>query len=333
MAKKALITGITGQDGSYLSEFLLSKGYEVYGLKRRTSTNSGERISHLLHDIKLIDGDLTDASSLQRAVRECQPDEVYNLAAQSFVQTSFVQPELTMEVTGVGVLRMLEAIRSAAPQAKLYQASTSEMFGGHPPPQGVETPFYPKSPYGVAKLAAHWMVVTYRESYQMFACSGILFNHESYRRGQEFVTQKIARGAAAIKLGMTNSLSLGNLEAKRDWGHAKDFVEAMWMMLQQDSPEDYVIATGEAHTVREFVELAFNTLGLDYQKHVVIDPRFFRPSEVNFLLGDYGKAQSRMGWRPKISFAELVNEMVSHAYAHPEEWADKGKSLAEEKVS
>ena len=216
MAKKALITGITGQDGSYLSEFLLSKGYEVYGLKRRTSTNSGERISHLLHDIKLIDGDLTDASSLQRAVRECQPDEVYNLAAQSFVQTSFVQPELTMEVTGVGVLRMLEAIRSAAPQAKLYQASTSEMFGGHPPPQGVETPFYPKSPYGVAKLAAHWMVVTYRESYQMFACSGILFNHESYRRGQEFVTQKIARGAAAIKLGMTNSLSLGNLEAKKE---------------------------------------------------------------------------------------------------------------------
>lgn len=330
MPKKALITGLTGQDGSYLSELLLDKGYEVYGLKRRTSTNSDERISHILSDIRVIDGDLIDSSSLIRAVRECQPDEVYNLGAQSFVQTSFVQPELTMEVTGVGVLRLLEAVRAMAPKScKFYQASTSEMFGGHPPPQSIETPFYPRSPYGVAKLSGHWMVVNYRESYGMFACSGILFNHESPRRGHEFVTQKIARGAAAIKLGMADKISLGNLEAKRDWGHARDYVEAMWLMLQQDVPDDYVIASGEAHTVREFVNLAFTRLGLDYREHVVIDQKLFRPSEVHFLLGDAGKAFSKMGWKPKVTFEELVEEMVDYAYANPDEWSDQWKKTEE----
>jgi GDPmannose 4,6-dehydratase len=333
VAKRALITGLTGQDGSFLAELLLDKGYEVYGLKRRTSTNSDERIAHLLSDVKVIDGDLIDSSSLLRAVQQCQPDEVYNLGAQSFVQTSFVQPELTMEVTGVGVLRLLEAVRTMAPKAKFYQASTSEMFGGHPPPQSDETPFYPKSPYGVAKLYGHWMVVNYRESYGMFACSGILFNHESMRRGYEFVTQKIARGAAAIKLGMTDKLFLGNLEAKRDWGHAKDFVEAMWLMLQQEAPEDYVIATGEAHTVREFVDLAFKRLGMNYEDHVVVDQKFFRPAEVNYLLGDCSKATRKLGWKPKVSFDELVFEMVDHAYAHPEEWAEKHRLLSEEKIA
>lgn len=332
MTKRALITGVTGQDGSYLSELLLSKGYQVFGLKRRTSTKSDERIAHLSSSVTLMDGDLLDAGSLVRAVKEAQPDEIYNLAAQSFVQTSFEQPILTLETTGAGVLRVLEAARSVCPEAKIYQASTSEMFGGCPPPQREDTPFYPRSPYGVAKLYGHWITVNYRESYGMYCCSGILYNHESPRRGHEFVTQKIARGAAAIKLGLANSLSLGNLEAKRDWGHAKDFVEAMWLMLQQENPDDYVIATGEAHTVREFVELAFNILGLNYQKYVVVDPKFFRPAEVNFLLGDYRKANSKMGWKPKVTFSELVDEMVCHAYSHPDEWQDKWHKV-EEKIA
>lgn len=247
-----------------------------------------------------------------------EPDEIYNLAAQSFVKTSFDQPLLTGEVTGLGVTRLLESMRNLAPKARFYQASTSEMFGGHPPPQGDKTPFYPRSPYGVAKLYAHWMVQNYREAYGLFACSGILFNHESPRRGHEFVTQKIARGAAAIKLGLSSSLKLGNLDAKRDWGHAKDFVQAMWLMLQQEKPDDYVVATGEAHSVKEFVEIAFGHVGLDWQKYVVVDSAFLRPSEVDYLLGDSTKAREKLGWKPKISFQEMVVEMVDYAVTHPE---------------
>lgn len=317
--KKALITGITGQDGSFLAEFLLDKGYEVFGLKRRTSLPSTERIpKEVLNKIAILDGDLIDSSSLNRAVKMSCPDEIYNLAAQSFVKTSFDQPLLTGEVTGLGVTRLLEAVRNFAPQARFYQASTSEMFGGHPPPQGDKTPFYPRSPYGVAKLYAHWMVQNYREAYGLFACSGILFNHESVRRGHEFVTQKIARGAASIKLGLSKSMTLGNLDARRDWGHAKDFVQAMWLMLQQDYPDDYVISTGEAHTVKEFVEIAFDRVGLDWQKCVFIDRANMRPTEVDYLLGDSSKAKEKLGWSPKTGFRELVYEMVDHALAHPE---------------
>ena len=316
--KRALITGVTGQDGSYLSELLLKKGYEVYGLKRRISVPSTGRLGDVLNKLIIIDGDLSDSSSLVRAVKMSRPDEVYNLAAQSFVRTSFEQPELTGDVTGLGVTRLLEAIKTFAPDARFYQASTSEMFGGHPPPQNDQTPFYPRSPYGVAKLYAHWMVRNYRESYNMFACSGLLFNHESPRRGGEFVTQKIARGAARIKLGKCDKLYLGNMEARRDWGHARDYVEAMWLMLQQDAPDDYVVATGESHTVKEFVELAFGRVGLDWENHVEIDPKFYRPSEVNFLMGDSSKAKKKLGWEPKILFRELVEEMVDYAMAHPE---------------
>ena len=317
---RALITGITGQDGAYLAEHLIALGYEVYGLKRRTSTSNLKRLEKLEGQIQLIDGDMLDSSSLVRAVKISRPDEVYNLAAQSFVRTSFDQPELTGEVTGLGVARLLEAIRSNAPDAHFYQASTSEMFGGHPPPQSDDTPFYPRSPYGVAKLYAHWMVVNYREAYKMFGCCGILFNHESELRGSEFVTQKIAQGVAAIKLGFSDHLELGNLDAKRDWGHAKDFVKAMHLMLQHTTPEDFVIATGEAHTVEEFCDLAFSRVGLDWHEYVRINPKFLRPSEVNYLLGDCSKAKKILGWKPETSFDELVSGMVDHAIAHPEEW-------------
>jgi len=317
---KALITGITGQDGGYLAEYLLSIGYEVYGLKRRVSTNNLCRIEHLVDQITLLDGDLLDTSSLIRAIRASKPDEVYNLAAQSFVRTSFDQPELTGEITGMGVTRLLEALRLNAPETKFYQASTSEMFGGHPPPQSDDTPFYPRSPYGVAKLYAHWMTVNYREAYDMFACCGILFNHESPLRGPEFVTQKIAQGVASIKLGYTDHIELGNLDAKRDWGHAKDFVKAMHLMLQQPKPDDFVIATGEAHTVKEFCQVAFDRVGLGWENHVTTNEKHLRPSEVSYLLGDSSKAKRVLGWSPEVSFEALVHEMVDYALAHSEEW-------------
>jgi GDPmannose 4,6-dehydratase len=320
MKKHALITGITGQDGSFLAELLLEKDYRVFGLKRRSSVVSTGRIKHLLDKIELLDGDMTDSASLREAVRISAPDEVYNLAAQSFVKTSFTEAEHTGDVTGLGVVRLLEACRNANSIPRFYQASTSEMMGASPPPQDESTPFYPRSPYGCAKLYAHWITKNYREAYGMFACSGILYNHESKRRGSEFVTQKIAQGVAAISLGHAKTLELGNLEAKRDWGHAKDYVEAMWLMLQHHQPADFVIATGEAHSVREFVETAFARVGLDYEEYVKINQAFVRPAEVNFLLGDASKAKSELGWKPKIRFNELVNEMVDHAVAHPEEW-------------
>lgn len=320
MEKKAFITGISGQDGSYLAELLLSKGYKVFGLKRRTSTHTTERIDHLNGQIEIIDGDMLDTPSLFKAIRYAKPDEVYNLAAQSFVASSFVQPELTGEITGIGTTRLLEAVRAFCPSSKFYQASTSEMFGKIPPPHNEETIFHPRSPYSAAKLYAHWMARNYREGYNMFACTGILFNHESVRRGPEFVTQRVAQGVAAIKHGKVNSLKLGNLEAKRDWGHAKDFVEAMWLMLQHDTPDDYVIATGESHSVRDLVEFAFGRAGLDWEKHVEVDQNNFRPTEVDWLQGDSSKAQKVLGWKPKIKFKELIEEMVDYAIDHPEEW-------------
>jgi GDPmannose 4,6-dehydratase len=315
MKKRALITGITGQDGGYLAELLLSKGYKVFGLKRRTANVSTGRIGHILKDIILVDGDLTDPSSLDEAVRTSYPDEVYNLGAQSFVGSSFIQPETTGNVTGLGVLRLLESVRKFAPTTvRFYQASSSELFGSQPPPQSESTMFHPRSPYGVAKLYGYWMVVNYRErSPSLFACNGILFNHESERRGIEFVTQKIAHGAASIKLGQQSELRLGNLDAKRDWGHAKDFVRAMWLMLQQDEPDDYVVGTGEAHSVGEFCKIAFECLGLNYEDHVVIDQHFFRPTEVDHLLADPSKAREKLGWKPEISFEALVAEMVNAA--------------------
>lgn len=309
--KRALITGITGQDGSYLAELLLKKGYKVYGLTRRSSTNVTGRIDHILANVNLISGDLLDGSSLVSAVEESKPDEVYNLAAQSFVQTSWTQPTLTADFTAVGVTRMLEATKKAAPKARFYQASSSEMFGKvQAVPQIESTPFYPRSPYGVAKLYGHWITVNYRESYDMYACSGILFNHESPRRGIEFVTRKISYHVAMIKHGLANELRLGNLDAKRDWGFAGDYVEAMWLMLQQDRPDDYVIATNETHTVKEFVELAFERADLDWQKYVKIDEKFMRPAEVDLLIGDPKKATKDLGWKPKTSFKELVHMMV-----------------------
>jgi GDPmannose 4,6-dehydratase len=320
MEKKAFITGISGQDGSYLAELLLSKGYKVFGLKRRTSTHTTERIDHLNGQIEIIDGDMLDTPSLFKAIKQAKPDEVYNLAAQSFVASSFVQPELTGEITGIGTTRLLEAVRAFCPSSKFYQASTSEMFGKIPPPHNEETIFHPMSPYAAAKLYAHWMARNYREAYNMFICTGILFNHESVRRGQEFVTQRVAQGVAAIKHGKVNSLKLGNLEAKRDWGHAKDFVEAMWLMLQHDTPDDYVIATGESHSVRDLVEFAFGRAGLDWEKHVEVDQNNFRPTEVDWLQGDSSKAQKVLGWKPKIKFKELIEEMVDYAIDHPEEW-------------
>lgn len=309
--KRALVTGITGQDGSYLAELLLSKGYKVYGLTRRSSTNVTSRIEHILSQIELLPGDLLDQSSLVSAVEASRPDEVYNLAAQSFVQTSWNQPVLTSEFTATGVTRLLEAVRIAAPKARFYQASSSEMFGKvQAVPQIEETPFYPRSPYGVAKLYGHWITINYRESFNMHATSGILFNHESPRRGIEFVTRKITYNVALIKHGLVNELRLGNLDAKRDWGFAGDYVEAMWLMLQQDRPDDYVIATNETHTVKEFVELAFARADLDWQKYVKIDERFMRPAEVDLLIGNPAKAKKDLGWEPKTSFKQLVHMMV-----------------------
>jgi len=308
----ALITGITGQDGSYLTEFLLGKGYHVYGLVRRTSTFNDERIRHLLNDIEIIDADLLDQLSLISALRQARPDEVYNLAAMSFVATSFQQPVATGEYTALSVARMLEAVRLADWPIRFYQASTSEMFGrAQTSPQNERTPFYPRSPYGVAKLYGHWITVNFRESYDMFACSGILFNHESPRRGLEFVTRKISHGVARIKLGLQDKLVLGNLDAQRDWGFAGDYVEAMWQMLQQNTPDDYVIATGVSHSVRDFVVAAFTCAGIhDWERYVEVDPRFLRPAEVDRLIGDASKARQRFGWRPKVTFEELVQMMV-----------------------
>jgi len=317
--KKALITGITGQDGSYLTELLLSKGYEVYGIIRRASTFNTERIDHIYQDphetsrrLKLVYGDLNDASSLNKILRDVQPDEIYNLGAQSHVRVSFDIPEYTAEVGGLGTLRLLEAIRETGlNKTRFYQASSSELYGKvQEIPQRETTPFYPRSPYGVAKLYAYWITVNYRESYGLFACNGILFNHESERRGATFVTRKVTQAAAAIKLGLQDKLFLGNLDAKRDWGHAKDYVRAMWMMLQQDEPDDYVIATGETHSVRELLDEAFGHLGLDWQKHVEIDARYFRPAEVDLLIGDATKAKEKLGWQPEITFKELVTTMV-----------------------
>jgi len=309
--KRALITGITGQDGSYLAEFLLEKGYEVIGMVRRTSTINFERIRHIQDRITLVQGDLLDQSSLIDILREYRPHEVYNLAAQSFVPTSFKQPVLTGEFTALGVTRLLEAIRLVDPTIRFYQASSSEMFGKvKEVPQNENTPFHPRSPYGVAKVYAHWITVNYRESYGMFAVSGICFNHESPRRGLEFVTRKITYTAAKIKLGLAHELRLGNLEARRDWGYAPDYVRAMWLMLQQDEPEDYVIATGETHSVREFVELAFDYLGLDWKKYVVVDPALYRPADVDLLVGDATKARSKLGWAPSVTFEQLVKLMV-----------------------
>jgi len=307
----ALITGITGQDGSYLADFLLSKGYTVVGMVRRSSTVTFERIQHIQDDIVIIQGDLHDQSSLVDVMEQYQPDEVYNLAAQSFVPTSWNQPVLTGEVTALGVTRILEAIRLANPKGRFYQASSSEMFGKvREVPQRETTPFYPRSPYGVAKVYGHWITVNYRESYNLYAASGILFNHESPRRGQEFVTRKITYGAARIKLGLSKELRLGNLEARRDWGFAGDYVEGMWLMLQQEQPEDYVLGTGVTHSVKEFCEAAFSYLGLDYQDYVVQDPRFYRPAEVDLLVADPCKANEQLGWNPRVSFEELVRLMV-----------------------
>jgi len=310
---RALVTGITGQDGSYLAEFLLEKGYEVYGMVRRSSTETFERIIHIRDKINMIHGDLLDQNSLSTILREIHPDEVYNLAAQSFVPTSWTQPVLTAQFNAVGVTRLLEAIRHFDPKIKFYQASSSEMFGKvREVPQTEKTPFYPRSPYGIAKVYAHWITVNYRESYDMFACSGILFNHESPRRGLEFVTKKITDGAARIKLGLSEELRLGNLDAKRDWGYAGDYVRAMWMMLQQEKPDNYVISTGENHAVKEFVEIAFDHLDLDYTKYVKIDSRFVRPAEVDMLLGDSTYAHEKLGWKPRVSFSELVKMMVDY---------------------
>ena len=309
--KRALITGITGQDGSYLAELLLEKGYEVHGMVRRSSTEKFERIEHLRDKVTLHQADLLDHRSLTDALKASQPAEIYNLAAMSFVGTSWVQPVLTAEFTGVGVTRLLEAIREVCPEARFYQASSSEMFGKvREVPQTELTAFHPRSPYGVAKAYGHYITVNYRESYDLHASSGILFNHESPRRGQEFVTRKITWFAAAIKLGLEKELALGNLDAKRDWGYAKDYVEGMWMMLQQDTPSDYVLATGETHTVKECVEIAFDETGMDWEKFVRIDKRFVRPAEVDLLIGDYSKAEQTLGWKPKTSFEELIRLMV-----------------------
>lgn len=314
MQKKAFITGITGQDGSYLAELLLEKNYQVFGLTRRTSTQNFARIEHLMHDknLKLVSGDLIDQHSLTNSLQAIQPDEVYNLAAQSFVQASWEQPVLTGEFTALGVTRVLEGLRLVCPNARFYQASSSEMFGKvRAVPQTEETPFYPRSPYGVAKVYGHWITVNYRESYDLFAVSGILFNHESPRRGLEFVTRKIANGVARVKLGKQESIELGNVESKRDWGYAKDYVRAMWLMLQQDKPQDYVISTGETHSVKEFFQLACETAGIsDWQSILKHNPEYDRPAEVDLLIGDASKAKKELQWEPSISFAELVQLMV-----------------------
>ena len=311
MTKRALVTGITGQDGSHLAELLLDQGYEVLGMVRRTSTVNWERIGHFQDRIQFVHGDLLDQVSILTILQEYQPQEVYNLAAQSFVPTSWQQPVLTGEFTAIGVTRMLDAIRITNPEVRFYQASSSEMFGKVVEvPQSETTPFYPRSPYGVAKVYGHWITVNYRESYGMYCVSGILFNHESPRRGENFVTRKITMGLAAIRKGLSKELRLGNLDAKRDWGYAGDYVEAMWLMLQQDEPDDYVVATGETHSVREFCELAFERVGLDWEKYVIVDEKFFRPAEVDLLVGDSSKARRVLGWEPKTSFEGLVHLMV-----------------------
>jgi GDPmannose 4,6-dehydratase len=307
----ALITGITGQDGSYLAEFLLEKGYRIIGVVRRSSTTPYERISHLVDRVELVSADLLDQTSLTDAVSEFEPDEIYNLAAQSFVQTSWNQPVLTGEFTALGVTRMLEAMKKAAPKARFYQASSSEMFGKvHESPQSESTPFYPRSPYGVAKVYGHWITVNYRESFGLYAVSGILFNHESPRRGLEFVTRKVTDAVARIKLGRAKDVKLGNLDSRRDWGFAGDYVDAMWRMLQKDQPDDYVIGTGHTCSVRDLCETAFQCVGLDYRDHVVQDPKFFRPAEVDLLVADPSKARDQLGWTPKVSFQALVEMMV-----------------------
>jgi GDPmannose 4,6-dehydratase len=330
--KKALITGITGQDGSYLAELLLAKGYEIHGLIRRASTFNTDRIDHLykdFHDPKarvyLHYGDLAISGQLTDLLQEVRPDEIYHLGAQSHVRVSFDMPEYTGDVTGLGTIRLLEAIRKTGIEARFYQASSSEMFGAAPPPQSETTPFQPQSPYAAAKVYAYYVIRNYRDAYQLFAANGILFNHESPRRGETFVTRKITRAAARIKLGLQEKLYLGNLEAKRDWGFAGDYVEAMWLILQQDNPDDYVIATGETHSVREFAEKVFAKLGLDYQKYVLIDPRYFRPTEVDVLLGDSTKARKVLHWRPKVGFDQLIDMMV----AADLETAEKEKTLVD----
>lgn len=310
MTKSALITGITGQDGSYLAELLLSKGYKVYGLVRRSSSINVDRISHIEKDITLLPGDLLDQNSMANAIRQSQPDEVYNLAAQSFVATSWNQPELTGQFTALGVTRILEAIKTENPKIRFYQASSSEMFGSTPPPQSEKTSFHPRSPYGVSKLYGHFATINYRESYGMFACSGILFNHESPRRGLEFVTRKVSNAVAQIKLGLLDKMTIGNLDAKRDWGFAGDYVRAMWLMLQADAPEDYVIATGTSHSVRDLVDIAFKTVGMDYHDHVTVDPSLLRPAEVDYLCGDSSYARPKLGWKPDVDFEQLVQMMV-----------------------
>ena len=314
MKKRALITGINGMDGSYLAEFLLEKGYDVYGMERRSSVKNRTNTKHLEGRITFLDGDLGDQNSLFRVLKESDPQEIYNLAAQSFVGQSWQTPELTSEVTGLGVLRMLEAIREYNPQIKFYQASSSEMFGKMVEnPSNENSPFYPRSPYGVSKLYGHWITKNYRESYNIFACSGILFNHESERRGLEFVTRKISDGVAQIKLGLTDHITLGNLDAYRDWGYAPDYVEAMWLMLQMPEADDYVIATGETHSIREFLDIAFKHIGIqDWSSYIKTDPRFMRPAEVDVLRGDYTKAKNELGWEPKTSFEELVKKMVDN---------------------
>jgi GDPmannose 4,6-dehydratase len=311
MTKGALITGVTGQDGSYLAEFLLDKGYRVVGMVRRTSTINFDRIRHIQNDIEIAQGDLLDQMSLVDLLNEFQPDEVYNLAAQSFVPISWKQPVLTGEFTALGVTRMLDAIRTVNPKIKFYQASSSEMFGKvQEVPQNEKTPFYPRSPYGVAKVYGHWITVNYRESYHLFACSGVLFNHESPRRGLEFVTHKVTHGVAKIKLGLAKELRLGNLEARRDWGFAGDYVKAMWRMLQQPQPDDYVVASGETHSVAELCDVAFGHVDLSYRDYVVQDPKYFRPAEVDLLVGDASKAGRVLGWEPSMTFTELIQMMV-----------------------
>jgi GDPmannose 4,6-dehydratase len=326
MTKRALITGVTGQDGSYLTEFLIAKGYEVHGIVRRASLFNTDRIDHLYHDphvsganLILHYGDLSDGTALRRVLEKVEPDEIYNLGAQSHVKVSFDVPEYTADIVALGTLRLLEAVRDHAAKTdtspRYYQAGSSEMFGGAAAPQNERTPFLPRSPYAASKVAAHWYAVNYREAYGLFICNGILFNHESPRRGETFVTRKITRAAARIKEGLQEKLFLGNLEARRDWGFAGDYVAAMWAMLQQDAPDDYVIATGESHTVRELVELAFAALDLDWRSHVEVDPRYFRPTEVDALQGDASKARARLGWRPQTSFQELIRMMIAEDLA------------------
>jgi GDPmannose 4,6-dehydratase len=320
MTRTALITGITGQDGSYLAEFLLGEGYKVVGMVRRSSTVNFGRIEHIQDRITLAHGDLLDQTSLIDILREHKPDDIYNLAAQSFVPVSWKQPVLTGEFTALGVTRMLEAMRNVVPEARFYQASSSEMFGKvQRVPQDERTPFHPRSPYGVAKVYGHWITVNYRESYDLFTCSGILFNHESPRRGLEFVTRKVTHGAAQIKLGLARELRLGNLDSRRDWGYAGDYVKAMWQMLQQDTPDDYVVGTGETHSVRELCQVAFGYLDLDWEQHVIVDPEFYRPAEVELLISDPTKAREVLGWEPEVSFAELIEMMADADLKHLKE--------------